>query len=59
MIAVEKSRALTKVLPRQCGGNTWGLLYIGKKGSEMERWQAAGGKQQCFYQQAFPAGWCF
>ena len=36
-IAVEMSRALTKMLPRQCGGNTQGLLYIGKKGSEMKR----------------------
>ena len=34
-IAVEMSGALTKVLPRQCGGNTRGLLYIGKKGSEI------------------------
>ena len=36
-IAVEMSGALTKVLPRQCGGNIRGLLYIGKKGREMKR----------------------
>ena len=35
-IAVEMSGALTNVLPWQCGGNTWDLLYIGKKGSESE-----------------------
>ena len=35
-IAVEMSGALTKVLPRQCGGYTPGLLYIDKKGSEMK-----------------------
>ena len=35
-------RALTKVLPRQSGGNTQGLLYIGKKGCEMKRQQAVG-----------------
>ena len=35
-MAVEMSGALTKVLPRQCGGNTRGLLYIDKKGSEMK-----------------------
>ena len=35
-IAVEMSGALTNVLPRQCGGNTRGLLYIDKKGSEMK-----------------------
>ena len=41
---MEMSGALTKVLPRQCGGNTWGLLlYIGKKGSEIvKRKQAVG-----------------
>ena len=33
-IAVEISGALTTVLPRQCWGNTRGLLYICKKGSE-------------------------
>ena len=33
---MEMSGALTKVLPRQCGGNTQGLLYIDKKGSEMK-----------------------
>ena len=33
---MEMSGALTKVLPRQCGGNTRGLLYIDKKGSEMK-----------------------
>ena len=33
---VEMSGALTKVLPRQCGGNTRGLFYIDKKGSEMK-----------------------
>ena len=43
-IAVEMSGALTKVLPQQCGENTRGLLYIGKKGCEMKRQQAAGGK---------------
>ena len=36
-IAVEMSMALTKVLPRQCGENTRGLLYIGKKGCDMKR----------------------
>ena len=36
-IAVEMSEALIKVLPRQCGGNAQGLLYIGKKGCEMKR----------------------
>ena len=35
-IAVEMSGALTKVLPWQCRGNTRGLLYIDKKGSEMK-----------------------
>ena len=35
-IVVEMSGALTKVLPWQCGGNTRGLLYIDKKGSEMK-----------------------
>ena len=36
-IAVEVSGVLTKVLPRQCGGNTLYLLYIlGKKGREMK-----------------------
>ena len=39
---MEMSGALTKVLPRQCGVNTRGMLYIGKKGSEMKRWQAVG-----------------
>ena len=33
---MEMSGALTKDLPRQCGGNTQGLLYIDKKGSEMK-----------------------
>ena len=33
---MEMSGALTKVLPWQCGGNTRGLLYIDKKGSEMK-----------------------
>ena len=33
---MEMCGALTKVLPRQCGGNTRGLLYIDKKGSEMK-----------------------
>ena len=36
-IAVEMSGTLTKVLPQQCGGNTGGLLYIGKKDGEMKR----------------------
>ena len=36
-IAVEMSVALTKVLLLQCGGNTWGLLYIDKKGGEIKR----------------------
>ena len=40
---MEMSRDLTKVLPRQCGRNTRGLLYIGKKGCEMKRHQAGGG----------------
>ena len=31
---MEMSGALTKVLPRQCRGNTRGLLYIGKKGCD-------------------------
>ena len=35
-IVVEMSGALTKVLPRQCEGNTRGLLDIDKKGSEMK-----------------------
>ena len=34
------SRALTKVLPRQCRGNTRGLLYIGKKVREMKRYSS-------------------
>ena len=34
---MEISGALTKLLPRQCGGNTQSLLYIGKKGCEMEK----------------------
>ena len=57
-IAVEMSAALTKVLPRQCRGNTRGLLYVGKKGCEMKR-TSCWGKQQCFYQRAVPAGWGF
>ena len=27
-IALDMSEALTKVLPRQCGGNTQGFLYL-------------------------------
>ena len=34
---MEISRALTKVLSRYFGGNTWGLLYVGKKGREMKK----------------------
>ena len=45
-----KSGALNKVLSLQCGGNTQGLLYIGKKGSEMKKIAGCGGKQQWFYQ---------
>ena len=41
-IDVEVSGALIKVLSRQCGGNTGGLLYIDNKGREMKRQQAAG-----------------
>ena len=41
---MELSRALTKVLPRQCGENTQGLLYIGKKGREMR----GGGEEGTF-----------
>ena len=33
---MEMSGALIKVLGQQCGGNTRGLLYIDKKGSEMK-----------------------
>ena len=36
-MAMEMSGALTKVLPWQCGGNTGGLLYIGKKDRKMKR----------------------
>ena len=37
-IAMEMSGALIKVLPQQWGGgDTQGLLYICKKGSEMKR----------------------
>ena len=36
-IAVEISGALTKVLPRQCGGNARVLPYIGKKGPWNEK----------------------
>ena len=50
------SGALTKILPRQCGGNTRGLLYIGKKGSEMKRQQAAGEKSGGFTNEQFPQG---
>ena len=39
---MEMSGALTKVLPRQCGGHARGLLFIGKKGREMKRLQAVG-----------------
>ena len=52
-IAVEMSGALTKILPRQCEGNTRGLLYIGKKsctGYDKN-------KQQWFDQRAVSAGW--
>ena len=44
MIAVEMSRALTKVLTWQSGGNTWGLLYMGKKGREMKKIAGCRGK---------------
>ena len=39
---MEMSGAFTKFLSRQCGGNTWGLLYISKKGREIKRYHAAG-----------------
>ena len=54
-IALEM-RALTKVLPRQCGGNTQCLLYIGRKGREMKRKQAVGENSSGFYQRAVPTG---
>ena len=43
-VAVEISRALNKVLPWQCGGNTQGLLYIGKKSRQMKI-ASCGGKR--------------
>ena len=36
-IDVEMSGSLTNVFPRQCGGNTQGLLYVDSKGREMKR----------------------
>ena len=41
-IALEMSGGMTEIFPWQCGGNTGGLLYIGKKCSEMKRLQAVG-----------------
>ena len=38
---MKMSGAFTKVLPRQCEGNTPGLPYISKKGCEMKPYQAA------------------
>ena len=35
-VAVKLGGALAKVLPRQCGGNTRGLLHIIKEGREMQ-----------------------
>ena len=35
-IAVEMRGASAKVLPWQCEENTWGLLFISKKGHEMK-----------------------
>ena len=46
-IAMEITGAFTKVLPRQCGENTQGLLYS-KKGSEMKKTEAAGEKSSVF-----------
>ena len=54
-IALEM-RALTKVLPWQCGGNIRGLLYIGRKDREMKRKQAVGENSSGFYQRAVPTG---
>ena len=42
--AMEMSGALTKVLPWQCGGNTWGFVLC-RKGREMKRW-GVGGQQR-------------
>ena len=61
-IAVEMSGALTKVLPRQCRGNTRGLLYIDKKGSEMKNSRLRGKKVQIssgFTNQQSPQGRAF
>ena len=58
---MKMSRALTKVLPRQCGVNTQGLLYIGKKGCEMIRQQAAegGGDSSALINEQSPQGICW
>ena len=53
-MAVEMSRTFTKVLPRHCGGNTQGLLYIGKKDHEMKRQQAVGENSSGFTSEQSP-----
>ena len=58
-IAVEMSGALTKVLPRQCGENTQGLLYIDKKGSEMKNSRLRGENGSGFTNEQSPQGWAF
>ena len=47
------------ILPLQCGENTQGLLYIGKKGREMKRLQAAGENSSGFTNEQFPRGGAF
>ena len=47
-----------QILPRQCWGNTRGLLYI-SKGPLNEKTVGCRGKLQWFYQRAVPAGWGF
>ena len=47
---MEMSGTLTKDLPRQCGASTRGLLYVGKKGCEIEKIAGCGRQQQWFYQ---------
>ena len=41
---MEMSGTLTKDLPWHCGGNTRGLLYIGKKYREMKKIMLAAGE---------------
>ena len=53
---MEMSGALTNVLPWQCRGYTRGLLYIGKKGREMNRYQAAGENSSGFTNEQSPQG---